>query len=228
MNRSNFYSTTNPESFYCRIMLPKAVKIKDALIVTKGAMKSMGMLAYQEEIWEELLDGRVVAMSPRPAVNHNVVAENIIRIFGNYLEGKPCRVFGEIDVYLTEKDRVIPDAIIVCNNDIIRKNGVYGAPDLIVEVLSPGTAAKDKGYKRKLYEKCGVREYWLVDTDSCSIEVHLLHEGRFELDDVYSVYPDYLLEKMTEEEKNNITYTFKTSLFSDMSIELEKVFQGML
>ena len=119
----------------------------------------MGNLAFQEDIWEEILNGKIIAMSPRPSVNHNIVMTNIYNIFTNYLEGNTCEAFtGGIDVHLTEKDTVIPDVMIVCNKEIIKKDGIYGAPDLIVEVLSPGTAKNDRGYKRDLYGKCGVKE----------------------------------------------------------------------
>ncbi|MDR1532649.1 MAG: Uma2 family endonuclease [Clostridiales bacterium] len=195
----------------------------------------MENLARQEEvrenIREEVLNGHVIAMSPRPLVNHNIVAGNIARLFGNYLRGKPCRAFWELDVYLTERDRVIPDVMIVCNRDIIKKNGIYGAPDLIVEVLSPSTATKDRGYKKNLYEKCGVKEYWLVDTDSRSIEVQVLKAtgpgpgGRFELDKIYSLFPDYMLETMTKEEKADIIHEIKITLFDDMTIKLEEAFE---
>ncbi|MDR1702473.1 MAG: Uma2 family endonuclease [Sporomusaceae bacterium] len=191
----------------------------------------MGNLAYQnemDEVWEEMLDGKIVAMSPRPLMNHSIVAGNIRCILGNYLRNKPYMVFGNLDVYLTEKDRVIPDAMIVCNRDIIKQSGIHGAPDLIVEVLSPSTAKKDKGYKKKLYEKCGVKEYWLVDTDSHSIEVYLLQGGIFELDEVCAIFPDDLIEKMTEAEKNSIIYEFTTSLFPEMKIILKDVFENIL
>jgi Uma2 family endonuclease len=187
----------------------------------------MSNLAFQEETWEELLDGKVVAMSPRPAVNHDVVSGNIYRFFGNFLKGKKCTAFGEVDVYLTEKDRVIPDVMIVCNRDIVKTDGIHGTPDLIVEVLSPSTASKDRGYKRKLYEKCGVREYWIVSPEAMSIEVHLLQDGKLELDDTYSVCPDYLLKKMSEEEIAAIKREFTTSLYPDMTIVVGEVFEGM-
>jgi Uma2 family endonuclease len=187
----------------------------------------MSNLAYQDEVWEEMLDGKIVAMSPRPVINHNVVAENITRIFGNFLRGKKCSAFGEADVYLTQKDRVIPDAMIVCNKDIIKTKGIYGAPDLIVEILSPGTVKNDRGYKKNLYEKCGVKEYWLVDINSYSIEVYLLKDGKYILDNIYSILPDYLIEDMTEEEKTAIIHKFTPSLFPDMTIVIEEVFEGM-
>ena len=78
------------------------------------------------------------------------------------------------DVHLSENDCVIPDVMIVCNSDIIKDNAIYGAPDLIVEVLSPGTEKRDRGYKKDLYERCGVREYWIVDPVSLTVEVYLL------------------------------------------------------
>ena len=121
-------------------------------------------LAYQEEIRDEMLNGKVILMSPRPAVNHNRAIGNIFFAFMGYLRGKTCEPFADgTDVYLTEKDRVIPDVMIICKKEIIKRNGVHGAPDLIVEVLSPGTEKRDRGYKKDLYEKGGVLEYWLVE-----------------------------------------------------------------
>jgi Uma2 family endonuclease len=156
-----------------------------------------------------------------------VVAGNISRIFKNFLRGRKCTAFGEVDVYLTEKDNVIPDAMIVCNRDIIKTDGIYGAPDLIVEVLSPSTAARDRGYKRKLYEKCGVREYWIVSPEASSIEAHLIQDGKLELAETYTVYPDYMLEKMSEEEIAAVKREFTTSLYPDMTVIVGEVFEGM-
>ena len=97
-------------------------------------------LAYQEEFREELINGEIVAMSPA-ASNHNRIAGDIYGIFWNYLKGKKCEPFGDSEaVYLTETDHFIPDFMIVCDSDKIKSNGVHGAPDLVVEVLSPGTA----------------------------------------------------------------------------------------
>jgi len=188
----------------------------------------MGNLAFDEDVWDEMLDGRIVAMSPRPAINHQVVTRNISRILSSFFRRKECSAFGDgTDVFLTPKDRVIPDAMIICNKEIIKTNGVHGAPDLVVEVLSPTTQKIDRGYKKNLYEKCGVKEYWIVDIDHLSIEVYLLKDGAYELDEVYAVYPEYVIEAMTEEERNRIPADFKTSLFPDLTITLEDVFEGM-
>ncbi|MCL2351068.1 MAG: Uma2 family endonuclease [Firmicutes bacterium] len=165
-------------------------------------------------------------MSPRPAVNHNVVAYNIVTVFKIFLKGKTCSAFGEVDVFLTDKDRVIPDVVVVCDRNKIKTNGIHGAPDLVAEVLSPKTQKNDRGYKKNLYEKCGVKEYWIVDAEHRSVEVNLLKDGVFYLDEIYAIYPDYVIEGMTEEERSRVPAGFVTSLFPDLTISLEDVFEG--
>lgn len=186
-------------------------------------------LAYQEEPWEELIDGKVVAMSPRPVFSHNLIAGNLYALFWNYLRGRTCTpIMDGMDLYLSEKDRFVPDMMVVCDRSKIKEKGVYGAPDLVVEVLSPSTAKRDKTYKKEIYAKCGVREYWLVSPAEKSVEVYLPKEGTLELHEVYSIFPEALLEKMTEEERAAIPTKFKCSLYDDFEIALEDIFSGML
>jgi len=186
----------------------------------------MNNLAFSNEnIDYEVLNGEIVYMTPRPVPNHNTIIINLSTIFSNYLKGKKCKIFTYgVDVYLDEKNNVIPDLMITCNRDIIKSNGVYGTPDLIVEVLSPSTATNDKGYKKDLYERFGVREYWIIDIPNKSIDVYLLKDKKFVLNYVYSIYPDYVLEKMHDGEKQKVVTIFKTSLFDDLYIDLEDVF----
>lgn len=184
-----------------------------------------GNLAYQEEPREELLGGRIYMMSS-PTVNHSQIASNIYYAFRSYLKGKTCRAFGDgVDVYLTENDRVIPDAMIVCNKNIIRLDGIHGAPDLIVEVLSPGTAKNDRGYKKNLYETAGVKEYWIVDPISHSIEVYILANGKFVLDEVYALYPAGA--GVTDEEREETKKEIQVSLYNDFCISLEEIFKDL-
>ena len=184
---------------------------------------------YHEEVRTELLNGIIVAMSPRPFLKHNKVAGNIHNIFRNYLKKRPCEVYFEVDVHLTKNDKVVPDIVVVCNKDIIKANAIYGAPDLVVEVLSRSTRARDKGYKLNLYEKSGVREYWIVDAQNLSIDVYLPENesGRLMLTYTYDIFYDYELENMTDEEKAAIPHEFKTSLFDDLIIKLGDVFDGI-
>ena len=184
-----------------------------------------GNLAYQEEPREELLGGRIYMMSS-PTVNHYQISFNIVTAFQSYLKGKTCRAFGDgVDVYLTENDRVIPDAMIVCNKNIIRLDGIHGAPDLIVEVLSPGTAKNDRGYKKNLYETAGVKEYWIVDPISHSIEVYILANGKFVLDEVYALYPAGA--GVTDEEREETKKEIQVSLYNDFCISLEEIFKDL-
>lgn len=182
--------------------------------------------AYQEEPREELLNGKIYMMSS-PSVNHNRVAGNIYHIFRSCLNGEKCEAFSDgVDVHLTEEDRVIPDAMIVCNKDIIKEDGIHGAPDLVVEVLSPSTAKNDKGYKKKLYEQSGVKEYWIVDPVMRSIEAYLLTAGEYVLDEFYAIPPAAfgITKKEREESKKEIS----VSLYGNFIIPLEEVFQNLL
>ena len=188
----------------------------------------MNSLAYQfdPDIRTELIDGVIVAMSS-PSFKHNNVALNIAMIFKNYLHGKKCSVVQNFNAYLTEKDQFIPDVMVVCRQDIIKDDAVHGAPDLVVEVLSPTTAKRDKGYKKNVYARCGVKEYWLVDTNNRSIEVYYNLDGTYELYDIYQIYPDYVIRNMHDSQKADIVYEFKTSLFNDLLIKVEDVFDGI-
>ena len=183
-------------------------------------------LAYQLEEWrEETINGRVVMMSS-PSLNHNFIAGNIYRIFGNYLDGKPCTPFPDnTTVILSEKERYIPDMMVVCDPKKFGENRVYGAPDLAVEVLSPSTARNDRGPKKDAYEKYGVREYWIVSPGDRSVEQYVLEDGRFVLRGVYAQYPKFMLDDMKEEERAAVVTEFPCALFEDLTVRLEDVFK---
>lgn len=178
---------------------------------------------------EELIGGKVVAMSPRPVFNHNHVAFRIAHLFETYLKGKRCTVIADgTDLYLTEKDRFVPDMMVVCDRDKIKRDGVHGAPDLVVEVLSPSTAKNDRLHKKAVYGSCGVREYWLVDPENRTIEQYLPQDGRLELNTVHVSYTEGDLERMTEEERSAVETHFQCSLYDDFDISLDEIFSGLL
>ncbi len=91
-------------------------------------------------------------------------------------------------------------------------------------MLSPSTMRNDKTHKKDVYAKCGVREYWLVDPISKSIEQYFLEDGQFVLRDVHALYPDWELEQMPEQEQAAVETHFKCSLFDDLGISLEDIF----
>lgn len=185
-------------------------------------------LAYQEEQREELIGGKLVAMSPRPSTNHNRVAGNIFRIFSAFLDGHKCEPFADgEELFLSAEDTFIPDGMVVCDPDKVADDGVHGAPDLVVEVISPSTVKNDRGYKKDAYARYGVREYWIVSPDEKHIEQYLLKKGSFVLHDVYVVHPPYMLAKMKEEERSKIVKEFKCGIFDNLTIQIEDVFKRL-
>ncbi len=183
-----------------------------------------GNLAYQEERREELIGGKVVMMAPASA-EHVYTAGSIYNIFKNYLKGKNCIPFSDgLLVHLTDENKFVPDMMVVCDRSKIKSDGVHGAPDLVVEVLSPSTAKDDRTRKKEVYEACGVPEYWLVSPTDKSIEVYLLESGKYILHDVYTVRPDWVLKQMTDEERAAIVTEFKCHLYDDLIIRLDDIF----
>lgn len=123
-----------------------------------------------DERWE-LINGVAYDMTPAPSRVHQEVVVELARQIGNFLRDRPCRVYvAPFDVRLPDTDEadervetvVQPDIAVICDESKLDDKGCRGAPDLIVEVLSPRTAAKDMIQKRDSYERHGVREYWLV------------------------------------------------------------------
>ena len=189
----------------------------------------MNDLAYQFDNPYEILDGKMYMMAS-PSLNHTRIVMNIAQIFSAYLRGKPCSVFiDSVDVNFNENNMAIPDLTIVCDKTKLKPDGIYGAPDLIVEVLSPSTAKNDKGYKKDLYEEHGVKEYWIIDPDAKSIDVYLLRDGTYELDDAYIYRSAEEREYMTKKDRNSLIYEFQTRINNDnLAIKLEEVFFGLI
>jgi Uma2 family endonuclease len=130
----------------------------------------------------EYIDGEI-AVSPSPVDSHQEMVLNT----AGYLKMLIPHAAGTLrvaplDVHIDDQNTVQPDVFWVSADNPRCKLGEdgywYGAPDLIVEVLSPATARRDRGIKFRLYERAGVREYWLIDADY--VEVYRLADGRFE------------------------------------------------
>lgn len=182
-------------------------------------------LAYHGERREELIGGEAVMMAPSPAWNHMSVAGNIYTIFNNYLRGKKCTPIQDgFDLFLDDENHFVPDFMVVCDPDKIKQNGVYGAPDLVVEVLSPSTMRNDRTSKKDAYARCGVREYWLVSPGDKSVEVYRANGAELILHDIYALHPDWQVAQMSEQECAALVTRFKCSLFDDLDILLEDIF----
>lgn len=138
-----------------------------------------------DERWE-LIHGVAFAMSPAPRLRHQMVLLQIGAQLDAFFNGKPCRpVLSPVDVVLVDDESiddaqtvVQPDAFVVCDPEKLVDEGVLGAPDFIIEVLSPNTAMKDQSEKRVLYEAHGVGEYWIVNPDTLEVFIYTLKSDR--------------------------------------------------
>ncbi|MEQ1622564.1 MAG: Uma2 family endonuclease [Methylococcales bacterium] len=153
-------------------------------------------LSWPENVRYELIDGDAYLMAPAPDVAHQEVAGEIYRQVSNILLGKPCRaLIAPVDVRLpkfNEDDNRIdtvvqPDFLVVCDDSKLDRRGVRGAPDWIVEVLSPSTASHDQIKKRQLYERHGVREYWLIHPVDRVLTVYILSNGEYGKPEFYEL-----------------------------------------
>ena len=139
----------------------------------------------------ELIRGRIFKMSPAPTVTHQRISVNIVSKLLQYLKGKKCSLFyAPVDVRLKGKpfrkkklrdDEITtvvqPDIIVVCDKEKLKDNrSIDGAPEFIVEILSPGNTRTEIKYKFDLYEENGVEEYWVVYPEYKQIQVFLLNE----------------------------------------------------
>ena len=175
----------------------------------------------------EKINGQEVLMSPRPATRHSRAAGRIYGIFFQFLRKKRCEAFFEHEVHLDDENVFVPDVLIICDKNKIKANWIDGAPDLVVEVLSPSTTINDRGIKKAVYERAGVKEYWIVDPIAKSIEVHYLKDGRLVLDHVYMIFPPEEWERMTEEQRAAARLSVKVSLYDDLLVDVREVFEDI-
>lgn len=144
----------------------------------------------------ELIDGMAYAMGPAPLRRHQVFVLEIARQIANTLKGKPCQPFiAPFDVRMPKTDQsdaqtdtvVQPDISVVCDPGKLDERGCRGAPDWIIEVISPTTASHDHIMKRQVYERSGVREYWLVHPVDRIVTVYRLAAGAYPRNEVYEL-----------------------------------------
>lgn len=131
------------------------------------------------ERWE-IIEGEAYNMSPAPTFVHQNIAGICYRQLANQLQQKKCIPgMAPTDVVLSEDNVVQPDVFVVCQKKKIKESHIDGAPDLVIEVISPATALKDKREKRLLYEKFGVKEYILIYPEESLTEQYVLHKTTY-------------------------------------------------
>ena len=174
-------------------------------------------LTYPEDERWEIIDG-VPYLQAAPTPMHQEVLMELSKQIAVYLTGKNCNIYpapfcvrlplGYEKSEKEVKNVVEPDISIVCDKSKIDDKGYNGAPDMIIEIISPSSIKKDRFVKFNLYEKAGVKEYWIVEPDQKLVSVFLLQKNeRFSRPEMY-----------TEEDGINI------SIFPDLIIDLSAVF----
>ena len=190
-------------------------------------------LAYdyrlEEEPRYEIIEGVRSIMSPAPNLGHATIIGKLYFEFINHIlkNNIDAAVFGDnTDVYLPDGNLFMPDLTVLCNLDIADREGaIRGVPDMVVEVLSRSTMKKDIGKKKSIYERNGIKEYWIISPWAKSIEVYHLIDGKYDLDYIYQVYSDKDLERLTDKEREEINYYIKVSVFEDLTIDVRKIFK---
>ncbi|GHU15571.1 hypothetical protein FACS1894163_02780 [Spirochaetia bacterium] len=139
------------------------------------------MLDWDENLRAEIIDGEVYMMAP-PTRGHQDISRELFGPLYNFLKGKPCKLYpAPFGVRLFPKDDlsddtvVEPDIVVVCDHSKLDDRGCNGAPDLVIEILSPSNTQRDRIVKFRKYLAAGVREYWVVDPVQKTVEVHILN-----------------------------------------------------
>jgi Uma2 family endonuclease len=170
------------------------------------------------ERWE-LIDGVPFSMSPAPTPGHQRLSGRLFhRIYGQ-LRGKKCQAFyAPVDVRIPYGDEpddeimttVQPDLVVVCDPKKIDQRGIRGAPDFVIEILSPSTSLRDRTDKLALYERSGVREYWIVDPTERDVLVMRLGDAG----------------KWTKPTRHQAPERVPIAALPGVSVDLAEVFEG--
>jgi Uma2 family endonuclease len=192
---------------------------EDKMVLPREKSKTYSYAEYkywpESEQWE-IIDGEPFDMSPAPGMTHQKVSGKIFQLLANYLDSKPCLVFSApFDVFFPAEDQpeeevnniVQPDLSVICDESKLSEKGCTGAPDIVIEIISPSTASHDQIRKLRLYEKSGVREYWIFHP-------------------VDKIVWKYILDSKGYGKPEIFDYTSKPSfkLFPDLQLNLMSVF----
>jgi Uma2 family endonuclease len=163
------------------------IKIKDMITELKQiTVHEFRQMEFDENdnSFYELINGYIMKKSaPRP--QHQKVSMYLSILLGTFINDKKLgELFAApIDVFLDDWNALQPDLVFVANQNrhIITDDGIIGIPDLVVEIISPSSVLRDRVDKKNIYEKLGVKEYWIIDPSYQDIEVYHIQNGRYEL-----------------------------------------------
>ncbi len=143
---------------------------------------------HWEGVWE-LIEGHPIAMSPAPVPLHQRVAAELrteLVLAVRKSDCKKCRVYDPLDYKIANDTILVPDILIICGE--VKKKYLDFPPSLVVEILSPSTALRDRHTKYELYQQQGVKYYLIVDADKKNIQVYMLRDGKYYLQETNNSY----------------------------------------
>ncbi|MFU8788528.1 MAG: Uma2 family endonuclease [Methylobacter sp.] len=186
-----------------------------------GTYSYADYMTWQLEETVELIRGKIMLMAPAPNLKHQRISRNILRPIDGYLRGKRCEVFVapfDVKLYDSRKSKladqdaysvVQPDLCIICDPEKLTVQGCSGAPDWVIEVLSPGNTKKEMRLKYDLYQENGVTEYWLVYPYEQAVYQFVLNQDT----EKYQLFAMYAGDDIA-----------KPALFPELEIDLADVF----
>ncbi|QLB15457.1 restriction endonuclease [Mannheimia granulomatis] len=133
----------------------------------------------------EIIKGKILAISPAPTRFHQRISMKLTAKFLDVFDNHRCQIYAApFDVRFPDKDGNIktvvqPDLCVICDQEKLDDKGCIGAPDLIVEILSPGNTRKEMKNKYELYQECGVKEYWIVSPEVRAIQIFVLQGDKY-------------------------------------------------
>ena len=172
-------------------------------------------------------------MAPAANLDHSGVISRLVTVFSNYfLEHKSGYVFSDdVDVHFSDGTLFKPDLVVVLKSNekiLASRKAIYGAPDMVVEVLSHSTRKKDLTIKKDVYETQGVREYWIIDPRAKSVSVYLLRDGKYYLDDEYILFDEEDVKEVeflkSKGEAVEVKNEIPVSIAEGLTIPIEFVF----
>ena len=173
---------------------------------------------FQDRV--ELIKGKIFKMSPAPSRVHQEISRNILNPIANFLKNQSCKVYSApFDVRFPKESKedknvftvLQPDICVVCDRSKLDDRGCIGAPDLVVEILSPGNTKVELLHKYQVYQEFGVKEYWVVSQSDQSILIYTLNElGKYQPSKIFT-----LSEKVT------------SSVLSGFELALDDIFSDL-
>ena len=188
------------------------------------------MFAYDIRDDYEIIEGKKF-MAPSPGIGHVNVTANLITIIGGYarINKLGVAIADNFDVHFPDGNLFKPDFIFISAAKVElffenKNTTLHGVPDMVAEIFSKSTMKRDMTIKKDIYERNGVKEYWLINPWSESIEVYLLHDGKYKLDDVYQNYSDKELSELTDEERTEIKMEVPVAVLDGFKVKIRNIF----